>query len=116
MANEGNEITPLYGALCSQGAAEFVGENEAIKAVIAKVSAVCDGHGIWVINRGELYSPLLAEARSFILRRKGDRHILFGRRNVETAAPAAECPVLYATYIVREDKGQEPPAVTHLRG
>ncbi|MFQ5939839.1 MAG: hypothetical protein ACE5KL_07225 [Alphaproteobacteria bacterium] len=109
--NEGNEITPLYGALYSQRAAEFVSENEEIKTAIAKVSAACDGHGIWVIDRGgdrgELYSPLLAAERSFIIRQKGDRHILFDRRNVETAALAAECPMLYATYIVREDKGQE---------
>ncbi len=78
---------------------------------IAKVSAVCGGHGIWVIDRGgdraELYSPLLAEERSFIIGQKGDRRILFDRRNVQTAALAAECPMLYATHIVREEKGEE---------
>ena len=107
--NEGNEITPLYGALYSQRAADFVSENEEIKIAIAKVSTACGGRGVWVIDRGELYSPLLAEGRAFIIRQKGDRHILFRGRKAETAALAADCPMAYATHIVREEQGKEVP-------
>ena len=111
--NESNEITPLYDALYSQRAADFVSENEEIKTAITKVSAACGGRGVWVIDRGgdrgELYSPLLAEERPFIIRQKGDRHILFRASKAETDVLAADCPMVYATHIVREEQGKEVP-------
>jgi hypothetical protein len=107
--NEGNEITPLYDVLYSQGAADFVSENEGIKTAITKVSAARGGRGVWVIDqggdRGELYSPLLAKERPFIVRQKGDRHILCRASQAETAVLAANCPMVYATHIVREEPG-----------
>jgi len=44
--NEGNEITPLYDVLYSQGAADFVSENEEIKTAITKVSAARGGRRV----------------------------------------------------------------------
>jgi len=109
--NETTAITPLYSALYSQKAPDFQSENEEIKTAIFKVAAACDGRGVWVVDRGgdrgELYKPLLAGAHSFIIRNTGERHVLAGRRKVETAVLAAQCPMLYATHIVREEKGRE---------
>ena len=71
------------------------------------MAAACDGRGVWVVDRGgdrrELYKPLLAGAHSFIIRNTGERHVLAGRRKVETAVLAAQCPMMYATHIVREE-------------
>ena len=109
--NEEAAIVPLYSALYSQKAPDFQSENEEIKTAFSQVAAACDGRGVWVVDRGgdrrELYGPLLAGAQSFIIRTTGQRHVLAGRRKVETAALAAQCPMLYATHIVREEKGRE---------
>lgn len=109
--NEDTAITPLYSALYSQRAPDFVSENEEIKTAISAVTSACGGRGVWVMDRGgdrrELYAPLLAGKQSFIIRNKGDRHLLSGRSKVETAMLAARCPMLYATHIVREEKGRE---------
>ncbi len=105
--NEATAITPLYSALYSQKAPDFQSENEEIKTAISRVAAACDGRGVWVVDRGELYAPLLAGKHSFIIRNTGVRHVLAGRRKVETAVLAAQCPMLYATHIVHEEKGRE---------
>ncbi len=109
--NEATAITPLYSALYSQKAPDFQSENEEIKTALSKVSAACGKRGVWVVDRGgdrgELYAPLLAGKHSFIIRNTGVRHVLAGRRKVETVVLAAQCPMLYATHIVREEKGRE---------
>lgn len=110
--NEATAITPLYSALYSQKAPDFQSENEEIKAAISKVSAACGKRGVWVIDRGgdrgALYAPLLAAEYAFIIRNTGRRHMLAGRgKVVETAVLAARCPMMYATHVVREEKGKE---------
>ena len=109
--NEAAGIVPLYSALYSQKAPDFQSENAEIKTAFSQVAAACDGRGVWVVDRGgdrrELYKPLLAGAHSFIIRNTGERHVLAGRRKVETAVLAAQCPMMYATHIVREEKGRE---------
>jgi hypothetical protein len=42
-----------------------------------------------------------------VIRQKGDRHLLWGFRTIETARLAADCPLSYATHIVREENGRE---------
>ncbi len=75
--NEDNAILPLYAALYSQKAPDFVSENEEILTAIRTVAAACRGHGVWVVDRGgdrgELYAPLIAEGHTFVIRNKGDR-------------------------------------------
>lgn len=111
VANEGTAIVPLVSTLYSQTAPDFVSENAELKAAIAAVSAACEGRGVWVVDRGgdrsELYADLLAAKRSFVIRQKGDRHLLWGARTVATARLAADCRPYYATHIVREENGQE---------
>ena len=45
-------------------------------------------------DRRELYKPLLAGAHSFIIHNTGERHVLAGRRKVETAVLAAQRPMM----------------------
>ena len=109
--NEDTAIVPLYSALYSQAAPDFVSENAEIKGAMAAVSEACEDRGIWVIDRGgdrgALYADLLDAGRSFVIRQKGDRHLHWGLRTIETARLAADCPLSYATHIVREENGRE---------
>lgn len=109
--NEDTAIVPLMSTLYSQRAPDFVSENAELKAAMAAVSEACEGRGVWVVDRGgdrgEIYADLLAAGRSFIIRQKGDRHLLWGLRLIETARLAADCPLSHATRIVREHDGQE---------
>lgn len=114
--NEDNAIVPLFASLWSQKAPDFVSENEEILVALRTVAAACHGRGVWVIDRGgdrgELYAPLLDEHHTFIVRNKGDRHLLIGHSpsstaKGETEALALNCPMHFATHIVREQAGQE---------
>jgi len=113
--NEDNAIVPLFASLWSQKAPDFVSENEEILAAVRTVAAACHGRGVWVIDRGgdrgELYAPLIGEGHAFIVRNKGDRHLLIGHSpagttKAETEQLAASCPMHFATHIVREQAGQ----------
>lgn len=114
--NEDTAIVPLVSVLYSQAAPDFVSENAELKATMAAVSEACAGRGVWIVDRGgdrgELYADLLAAGRSFVIRQKGDRHLLWGLRTIETAQLAAACPLsrcvpIWATRIVRQENGQE---------
>ncbi len=114
--NEDNAIVPLYAALYSQKAPDFVSENAEILTAVRTVAAACHGRGVWVVDRGgdrgELYAPFIDEGHSFIVRNKGDRHLLIGHSPAGEAKAAAvdlaaSCPMHYATHIVREEQGQE---------
>ena len=111
--NEDNAIVPLYSALYSHKAPDFVSENAEILTAVRSVAAACQGRGVWVVDRGgdrgELYAPFIAEGHSFIIRNTGDRHLLSGHGKAATSDLAATCPMHYATHIVREEQGREVP-------
>jgi hypothetical protein len=109
--NEDNAIVPLYNTLYSQRAPDFVSENAEIMGAMASVSAATDGRGVWVIDRGGdrriLYDDLIAKRRSFIIRQKGDRLLLWGMQCRLTTDLAEDCPLSFATHITREEGGRE---------
>ncbi len=109
--NEDTAIVPLVSTLYSQAAPDFVSENAELKTAMAAVAEACDGRGVWVVDRGgdrgELYADLLDTGRSFVIRQRGDRHLRWGCRSIETTRLAADCRLCYATHIVREENGQE---------
>lgn len=114
--NEDNTIVPLFASLWSQKAPDFVSENEEILTAVRTVAAACHGRGVWVIDRGgdrgELYAPLISEGHAFVVRNKGDRHLLIGHSQAGTTKAEMEelalsCPMHFATHIVREQAGQE---------
>lgn len=118
VANEGQEITPAYGELYSQEADDFVSENEEMLKAINKVSRACDNRGVWVIDRGGDRGKILAEmvppekGRRFIIRLKGERHLLWRKTKRPALTSALSCPLPYATTIVGQETDQEK--VHHL--
>jgi len=111
--NESHDITPLYGELYSQDAEDFISENHEILKAVRHVSDSCKNRGVWVVDRGgdrrELYKELVPRDNnhSFIIRQKGDRHLLFGKQKMSTLSIALGCSLPYSECIVKEEKGKE---------
>ena len=82
-----NAIVPLYSALYSQKAPDFVSENAEIMGAMDQVAAATDGRRVWAIDRGGdrgvLYADLIAKKRAFVIRQKGDRLLLWGMQTTE---------------------------------
>ena len=128
--NEDNAILPLYAALWSQKAPDFVSENEEILTAIRTVAAACHGRGVWVVDRGgdrgELYAPLIAEGHSFVIRNKGARkhsgtswsathERAWPRRPPRTSRGAARC-TSPPTSCARSTARKSPAASTMATG
>jgi len=110
------DVMPLYQALYSQRAPDFVSENEEILKAIGAVWEATEGRGVVVIDRGgdriELLRPWIKGGRDFVVRMRGDRHVE-SRRNRERVDTIAErCRPKYRTSIVREEGAREK--VYHL--
>ena len=105
------EVIPLYQALHSQEAPDFISQNKQILEAIRMVSKHIQKRGIWVIDRGGdrnvLYHKFLQEGFRFIVRQKGDRKILYGKTLIKTLQLALTCPSLYNDTIVRMKDGKE---------
>lgn len=101
----GNEITPLAQHLWSQKAPDFVSENDEILGLVDKVSQACEKRGVWVMDRGgdriKLLKPLLDRELDFIIRQRGDRHLVYRGQPVLAQALAARCPLPYAETVRR---------------
>jgi hypothetical protein len=116
--NEGSEITPLYSDLYSQKAPDFVSENAEILRAVRRVSTAVSGRGIWVIDRGgdrgELYDEFVPSASGlkFLIRQRGDRHLLVGSRKLSTLEAARSCVLPFRETIIDEEAGRE--RVVHL--
>lgn len=107
---QGERITPLYGELYAQEAEDFASENEQMLKAVSLVSAATEKKGIWAIDRGgdrrAIIFPLMDNALSFVVRQKGDRHILLprgGRHRVDEAA--RWCKTLFEKVIEVEREG-----------
>lgn len=79
----GDCLVPLYGELYSQRSPDFDSENSQILKAIDVVSRETCGRGIFAIDRGgdryRLLNPLLDRKLRFVIRQKGDRHVLLPR-------------------------------------
>jgi hypothetical protein len=109
----GKEITPLYHELYSQKAPDFISENREIFKAIDTVSQHLQdkNKGVWVIDRGadrrKVFDNLLDHERRFIIRLKGDRHLLYRGKKVLALDLAKSCPLLYGERIIKQDKDEE---------
>ena len=105
------DVIPMYQSLYSQNAPEFESENAEILKAITTISASTGGAGIWVIDRGgdrfKILNPLLENERKFIIRMRGDRHIIFRGKSRSIEEVALGCPLPYADRVVKETKGKE---------
>jgi len=97
----GHGVVPLVNHLWSQRAPGHKSENHEINACIRRVGRAVQGRGVWVIDRGgdrgELFKTLIRH--QFIIRLKGDRHLIWGGRKLEAAQIARECALPYAEAI-----------------
>jgi len=115
----GSEITPLVHKLYSQRAKDFVSENQEMIDALRKVYEATEGRGIFVFDRGgdrkELYDELLAKpGRRFIVRQRGDRHLLYRGKPIETLALAQSCKTPYGETVLKEEDGKEKPYFVHF--
>jgi len=106
-----SRIVPLYQKLYSAKAEGFESENAEILAALDMISEAVGGRGIWVVDRGgdriKLLRPMLAEQKRFIVRLRGDRHLLFRGHMRRGREIAQGCPMHYAEHIVKESSEGE---------
>ena len=106
-----SNVVPLYNRLYSIDAPDCTGENDEIKKAIGLVSKAVDNKGVWVIDRGGdrrvLFDYLLNGNRRFIIRMKGDRHLVYKGEKIITKDLANGCFLPYSEVIVSEDKDRE---------
>ena len=110
------EVLPLYQELYSQEAPDFESEHEEILKAIEKVSSRTAGRGTWVMDRGgdrrEIIAPLLRWKCQFLIRLRGDRHLVVRRRAKRVEEIAARCRLAYRETVIKETK--EGEEVYHL--
>jgi len=105
------DVVPMYQSLYSQKAPDFESENAEVLQAIHTVGKYAGSDGIWVIDRGgdrrKIIQPLLENGRRFIIRMRGDRHVLFRGKSRSMEEVARDCPLVYADRVVKEAKGKE---------
>lgn len=99
----GNGVVPLVNHLWSQNAPGHKSENVEIQQCIGRVARAVDGRGIWVIDRGgdrgELFKTLMRRPCEFIIRLRGDRHLMCASRKALAEDLARGCPLAYAEVV-----------------
>ena len=107
-----SEITPLAQRLWSQKADGFVSENDEILSVVGEVLEATKKRGVLVLDRGGdrrlFYQRWVADKLiDFIIRQRGDRHVLYRGRARNTLELARGCSTPYQTIVIREKDGKE---------
>jgi len=90
-------VTPLWGELYSCEAEGFKSENAKILSLIGSITKHIGRAGIWTIDRGgdriKLILELLKRDLRFVIRQRGDRHLLDQRgRKLSCEEIARRCP------------------------
>jgi hypothetical protein len=104
-------VLPLMQQLWSAEAPDFVSENAQLLAIIQTIAAASAQRGIYVLDRGgdrrELLEALLHQGLRFIIRLKGDRHLVLRGRARRARDLAQGVRMQYAETVVREAGGGE---------
>jgi len=105
------DVVPLYQALYSQRAPDFVSENQEILKASGAAWNATEGRGVMVMDRGgdriELLRPWVEAGRDFVVRMRGDRKVESRRSRESMEAVAQRCQPKYRTTIVREEGARE---------
>lgn len=114
-----SRITPLVHKLYSQKAKDFVSENREIIDSVRKVYKATEGRGIFVLDRGgdrsELYDELLGEDPvRFLIRQRGDRHLIYQGKACDTLKIAQNCKTPYGETVMKEEDGKERAYFLHF--
>ena len=113
-----SDITPIAQTLWSQEAPDFVSENEHILSLVERVLEATHYRGILVYDRGgdrrEFLCPWTADRRiRYMVRQRGDRHLLYKGRLHSGLRLAQGCKTPYAETIIKHKDGVEK--VYHLQ-
>jgi hypothetical protein len=100
--------------LWSAEAPDFESENTQLLTLIDTIAHATDRRGVYVLDRGgdrmKLYEPLLARGLRFLIRLRGDRHMVVRGRVRSVADVARGVRMRYAETVVRESAGGEKKA------
>jgi hypothetical protein len=106
-----SRMVPLYQQLWSSESPDFVSENEEILAAVDAVRAHTGNRGVWVIDRGgdriNLFKPLLERGARFLVRLRGDRHLVFNHKTLPAREVAQGCVCKHRKPVVRMRDGRE---------
>jgi len=107
-------LVPLYQSLWSTEAPEFMSENDEILKAVYAVFEASKGRGIYVVDSGgdrdNLFLPFIDRGVRFLIRLKGDRHLLCGREKKSALDLARECECPYTEVIMRKGRGKKDTA------
>ena len=105
------EVIPLDQELYSQEAPGFVSENDEILKAIGRVSKATQGRGVWVIDAGgdrkKILEVLLNQGHRFVVRQRGDRHLISGRQRKSAREWADGCRRQHREVVVKETSSGE---------
>lgn len=107
-----SEVVPLYSRLYSAEAPDFESENAEIIRAVRTVSIGVGNKGIWLIDRGgdrrQLYDYFLTQGCRFIIRLKGDRHLVYRGKRILARELSCNCSLPYRDVLIREsDHGEK---------
>jgi len=106
-----SEMTPLYSRLYSAEAPDFESENVEILKAVRTVCVGVGNKGIWVIDRGGdrrwLYDYFLDQRLRFIIRLKGDRHLVYRGKKILARDLSLRCSLPYVESLIREESHSE---------
>lgn len=107
----GDTMVPLYQRLWSADAPDFESENEEILRAVDAVQAHAGTRGIWVYDRGgdriNLFEPLLERGARFLIRLRGDRHLIHQGETLAARSITARCPCRHRKLITRIEGNRE---------
>ena len=107
-----NQIIPLAQQLWSQNAPDFKSDNDQVLCLVERVRQSTDGRGIIVYDRGSDRRRLLVpwtqdDTCRYLVRQRGDRHLLYKRKARNGLELASLCNTPYAAKIIKEKEGEE---------
>ena len=107
-----NQIIPLAQQLWSQNAPDFKSDNDEVLRLVERVRQSTDGRGIIVYDRGSDRRRLLVpwtqdDTCRYLVRQRGDRHLLYKRKARSGLQLASSCKTPYAAKIIKEKEGEE---------
>ena len=107
-----NQIIPLAQQLWSQNAPNFKSDNDEVLCLVEQVRQSTDGRGIIVYDRGSDRRRLLVpwtqdDSCRYLVRQRGDRHLLYKRKARSGLELASICKTPYTAKIIKEKEGEE---------
>lgn len=106
---EGEELVPLYGELYSHLADGFESENRQIWKAVDAIIAHTGRRGIWAMDRGgdrrRILQGFLARLQRFVIRMRGDRHVIYGGLKISMRKVAEQCSCPHVRTIEIEKDG-----------